>query len=378
MKPRRFENQQQVQQHNSFKQFQRWRSERSNKIKSKDYSYTVPNVAPDLHYLHHNRKHPSVTWVGHSTFLIQMAGLNIVTDPVWSGNMAFEKRLAPPGIPISDMPPVDVVLISHSHYDHLNINSLRKLGGGKQILVPAGLASKLKLKGFRRIKELHWWESVHIHGVKFTFVPSQHWTRRNPWDMNSSHWGGWVMEPYAAMPSRSGDHSHEQAQLHGLGGSASVAERKQQTVGAPNAASTAAKAAEEVDRLGHTDGAGHAARPIAGIAPTVYFAGDSGYFPGFKDIGRKFQIDVALMPIGAYEPEWFMGPQHVTPEQSLQAFEDVEARFFVPMHYGAFKLADDTPREALDRLEACRDSRCIEKERIVVLPHGECWRLAGL
>lgn len=93
MKPRRFENQQQVEQHNSFKQFQRWRSERSNKIKSKDYSYTVPNVAPDLHYLHHNRKHPSVTWVGHSTFLIQMAGLNIVTDPVWSGNMAFEKGL---------------------------------------------------------------------------------------------------------------------------------------------------------------------------------------------------------------------------------------------------------------------------------------------
>lgn len=213
----------------------------------------------------------------------------------------------------------------------MNINSLRKLGGVKQILVPAGLAGKLKLKGFRRIKELHWWESVHIHGVKFTFVPSQHWTRRNPWDTNSSHWGGWVMEPYATMPSGSGDHSHEQVQLHGMGGSASVAEREQQTVEAPEAkAAEAAKASVGVERPGHSHGPGHAARPVAGIAPTVYFAGDSGYFPGFKDIGRKFHIDVALMPIGAYEPEWFMGPQHVTPEESLQAFEDVEAKFLCP------------------------------------------------
>ncbi|MGM0883425.1 MAG: MBL fold metallo-hydrolase [Bacillota bacterium] len=332
MRLKRFVNLNPIEQHNSFKQFKRWRQERIRRLKMKDYSFAVPNVEPDIAYLQNNRKRPSITWVGHSTFLIQLEGLNIITDPVWSGQMAFQKRLAPPGIPIDDVPPIDVVLISHSHYDHLNINSLRKLAGTKQLLVPAGLSTKLRMKGFTRIKELHWWESTYIQGVKFTFVPSQHWTRRNPWDMNSSHWGGWVMEPSA---SRSG-----------------------RVEGRP--------AVEP-----------WAERPIVSAAPTIYFAGDSGYFQGFKEIGRRFPIDVALMPIGAYEPEWFMGPSHITPEQAIQAFEDTGAKWFVPMHYGAFKLADDTPREALDRLETERCKRCIEDERIIVLPHGETWRLSG-
>ncbi|GGG63114.1 MBL fold metallo-hydrolase [Paenibacillus radicis (ex Gao et al. 2016)] len=340
MRPKKFVNIEPIEQHNSFKQFTRWRQERMNRVKQKDYSYTVPNVKPELSFLHNCRSHkqPSITWVGHSTFLLQVAGLNLITDPVWSGQMAFQKRLAPPGIPIEDVPPIDVVLISHSHYDHLNIQSLRRLGGRKQLLVPAGLSSKLKLKGFANVKELHWWESVHIHGVKFTFVPSQHWTRRNPWDSNSSHWGGWVIEPYASsMPNSAGS----------------------------------------TDESGAGQAAGATGRPLVCEAPTIYFAGDSGYFQGFKEIGRRFDIDVALMPIGAYEPEWFMGPQHVTPEEALQAFEDTGAKWFVPMHYGAFKLADDTPREALDRLEAERAAREIEEERIVVLPHGETWKLAG-
>lgn len=337
MGPKKFANIDPIRQHNSFKQFKRWRQERLTKLKLKDYSYAVPNVQPDLHFLHNNRKHPSITWVGHSTFLIQLAGLNIVTDPVWSGKMAFQKRLAPPGIPIEDVPAVDVVLISHSHYDHLNIQSLRRLGGRKQLLVPAGLSSKLKMKGFNNVKELHWWESVHIHGIKFTFVPSQHWTRRNPWDTNSSHWGGWIIEPYATA--------------------------------------TGAKQ-QQNDQASPASAAPHG-WPIVSEAPTVYFAGDSGYFKGFKEIGSRYRIDVALMPIGAYEPEWFMGPQHVTPEQSLQAFEDTGSEWFVPMHYGAFKLADDTPREALDRLENARMARGIAEDRIVVLPHGETWRLAG-
>src|SRR5690606_2112239 len=96
------------------------------------------------------------------------------------------------------------------------------------------------------------------------------------------------------------------------------------------------------------------ARPVVSQNPTIYFAGDSGYFRGFADIGKRFAIDAAMMPIGAYEPEWFMGPQHVSPEEALQAYLDTEAAWFVPMHYGSFKLADDTPREALDRLEAGR------------------------
>lgn len=327
MRVRKFDNLEPVKQQNSFRQFNRWRQERIRKLREKDYSYSVPNVEPDLSYLHNNRKHPSITWIGHSTFLIQLGGLNMMTDPVWAGQMAFQKRLAPPGIPIEDVPPVDVVLISHSHYDHLHINSLRKLAGSKQLLVPAGLGTKLRLKGFTRVKELHWWQSVSMGGVTFTFVPSQHWTRRNPWDRNSSHWGGWIIEPQAA-----------------------------------------AEAPDDKPDAG--------ARPYVSDSPTIYFAGDSGYFNGFKEVGKRYAIDVALMPIGAYEPEWFMGPQHVTPEEALQAFEDTGAAWFVPMHYGAFKLADDTPREALDRLEAGRRSRRLEQERLVILPHGETWKLA--
>lgn len=288
-------------------QIGRWSQERLGRIRaSRDYSRCIPNTHPDLVFLQNNRNEPSITWIGHSTFLIQMNGLNIVTDPVWSMRMAMQKRLAPPGINITDMPETDVVLISHSHYDHLHMGSLRRLPGRKRMLVPVGLKSKLGLRGFRDVAEFHWWEHELHRGVKITFVPAQHWTRRNPWDKNLSHWGGWVMQP--------------------------------------------------------------------DNGPTVYFAGDSGYFRGFSDIGRKFNIDIALMPIGAYDPEWFMAAQHVNPEESLQAFLDLGAKYFVPMHYGAFKLADDTPQEALERLETARQAKGISKDRMFLLQHGETMR----
>ncbi|AZN39994.1 MBL fold metallo-hydrolase [Paenibacillus albus] len=287
----------------TFKEVRQWRRERGGKMKQKDYSYTVPVVEPDLKFLHANKTIPSLTWIGHSTFLIQHSGLNILTDPIWAEQLAFQRRMVKPGIEISDVPPIDIVLISHSHYDHLNIKSLKELPGSITIIAPIGLADKLRRKGFSSLIELDWWESATINGVKFTFVPSQHWTRRTLTDTNSSHWGGYVIE----------------------------------------------RANE----------------------PTFYFAGDSGYFEGFKEIGSRFQIDVALMPIGAYDPEWFMGPQHVTPEEALQAFLDVRARVFVPMHYGSYRLADDTPKEALDRLHAEHRRLKLPSETLMIMPHGE-------
>lgn len=289
--------------------FARWGQERINRRRAKDYTECVPNASPDLPFLQQNRSEPTITWIGHSTFLIQMSGLNIVTDPVWARRMAFQKRLSPPGIELSDMPPVDVVLVSHSHYDHLHVTSLRRLRGAKKLIVPAGLRKKLLLKGFRQVEELNWWEETTYHGVKFTFVPAQHWARRNPWDTNNSHWGGWVLES-----------------PHG---------------------------------------------------PTFYFGGDSGYFRGFEEIGRRFDVDVAMLPIGAYDPEWFMSEEHMSPEEALQAFTDVGANYFVPMHYGAFKLADDTPKEALDRLEAERLRLGIPDNRMFVLHHGETMRFVA-
>ncbi|BBH21866.1 membrane protein [Paenibacillus baekrokdamisoli] len=327
----------------SFKELRQWRRERAVKMKLKDYSFAVPAVKPDIAYLQENKHQPSLTWIGHSTFLIQHSGLNIITDPVWAEKLGFQKRLSQPGLPITDIPPIDVVLISHSHYDHLHIGSLKQLSGGKTLIVPIGLADKMRSKGFSSVIELDWWESATIGGVEFTFVPSQHWTRRTLLDMNRSHWGGYII-------NSSSEYDVMKAAAKASITSANTI--KVQLTANDNSTSTS-----------------------LGECPTIYFAGDSGYFDGFKQIGERFRIDIALMPIGAYDPEWFMGPQHVTPEQALQAFEDTGAGWFVPMHYGSFRLADDTPREALDRLEAERAKRQIVPARVVKLQHGETWRL---
>lgn len=266
----------------SMADLRRWQKERRGKVK--DFSYAVPRVTPDTDLLASNRDKPSVTFVGHSTFLIQLGGLNIVTDPVWATRMGFGSRLTAPGVPLASLPPIDVVVLSHAHYDHLHLGSLRRLPGDFTVLAPEGLGGWLNRKGFARVQELPWWGETQLGGVSFAFVPAKHWTRRTPWDTNTSHWGGWMM-------------------THGA------------------------------DRL--------------------YFAGDSGYADFFKEIGAKFgKIRVALVPIGAYEPEWFMHDSHMTPEEAIRTFLDVRAEFFVPMHYDAFHLADDTPKEALDRLHA--------------------------
>lgn len=299
----------------TLKQFRQWREER--RRKNKDYSFVIPHSPPQLDYLRKNRRETSITWVGHSTFFIQYKGLNIVTDPVWALRLGVQRRITAPGIPIEDIPSIDVILISHSHYDHMHISSIRRLyGDNTQIFVPVGLGQKLIRKGFRRTHELSWWEHTQIGNVKVSFVPTQHWTRRTLFDTNTSHWGGYVLEP---------------------------------------------------------------ANKEKGEKPQViYFAGDSGYFRGFAEIGERFEIDVALLPIGAYEPEWFMTSQHTTPEEALQAFVDVKGKLMVPMHFGTFRLADDTAREALDRLEAERKRRGISTDAIRVLHHGETLRLPRL
>ncbi|WP_028593357.1 MBL fold metallo-hydrolase [Paenibacillus assamensis] len=342
---RKYHNMDNVMTEKTWKQFKRWRSERRLRLRKKDYSYVIPHVEPNLAALNDNRSNTTITWIGHSTFLLQIGGLNIVTDPVWAMKMALEKRLSPPGIPIQDMPELDVVLISHSHYDHLHVASLRQLVTEQTIIiVPAGLKGKLARKGFRNIMELKWWESIQVDQVSITFVPAQHWTRRSLTDMNRSHWGGYVLE-------RGGDVDENEPFAN--------LDRSEETV--EKRISYKTDAAKHVDDVS-----------------TLYFAGDSGYFRGFKEIGERFDIDVALMPIGAYEPEWFMNAQHVNPEEALQAFLDVRAKLMIPMHYGAFKLADDTPKEAIDRLMAERERLGIEPERVRLLMLGDMWEGAQL
>lgn len=314
----RYNNMDNVSTDKTLKQFRQWRQER--RQKKKDYSFQIPNMPPDLEYLHGNRQDTSITWIGHSTFFIQYEGLNILTDPVWAKRMGFERRLGAPGLLIEDVPPVDIILISHSHYDHMHMASIRKLyRAGTTLIVPVGLRAKMVRKGFHNCRELKWWEHVVIGQVKISFVPTQHWTRRTPFDTNTSHWGGFVLEP------------HETGEAGSAG-------------------------AEDGTRM---------------LPPNVYFAGDSGYFAGFQEIGRRFNLHVALMPIGAYEPEWFMTSQHVNPEEALQAFLNVGADMMIPMHYGTFRLADDTAREALDRMEAERVRLGLSEERIKVMHYGE-------
>lgn len=289
----------------TWRELLKWREER--KRKKKDLSFTVPRESqPDIAFLLENRTETVVVWIGHSTFLLQIGGLNILTDPVWSTNSPYMRRLSPPGLLPDQLPPIDAVVISHAHYDHLQFSSLRKIPGNPHYYVPAGLAGKMARKGFTPVQELNWWESAEQNVVRLHFVPAQHWSRRTPWDTNTSHWGGWVIE---------------------------------------------------------------------GGGETVYFVGDSGYFRGFRDIGERFSVDVALMPIGAYEPEWFMGPQHVTPEEAVKAFLDVKAGLFIPMHYGAFRLADDTPKEALDRLFAAWEARGLPAGQLKIPKLGELVRV---
>ncbi len=296
----------------TWKEIRRWQQERKGKVK--DLSLRIGQAEyKQQELLMNNRSDTTITWIGHSTFLLQVAGMTIVTDPVWANRMGFARRLEAPGLTLDEIPPVDIVLLSHSHYDHLHVGSLRKLKGSPVALVPEGLGRKMRRLGLSTVHELPWWEKTTVGPLEFHFVPAQHWTRRTLTDTNKSPWGVWVIN----------------------------------------------RSAELLE-----DGAVN--------NDAIYFAGDSGYFQGFRDIGARFPgIRYALMPIGAYEPEWFMGMQHVTPEEAIQAFLDVGAETFIPMHYGAFRLADDTPQEALDRLLADWRRRELDSSRLKMLKHGE-------
>jgi len=260
----------------------RWSQER--RSKQKDLSVQLQQCeSKQISELHRNDKKLSITWIGHSTFLIQINGVNILTDPVWSPSMATQKRLTEPGLATTELPTIDVVLISHGHYDHLDFSSIRRLPGNPLFLVPSGLKKAFLLRGYKNVIEANWYEGFVDSGLKLTFVPAQHWTRRTISDTNTSHWGGWMIKDLQTKK-------------------------------------------------------------------TIYFVGDTGYFSGFKEIAKRFSIDYVLMPIGAFEPEWFMKDSHINPEDSIKAFLELNGTYFIPMHYGAYRLADDTGPEALNRL----------------------------
>lgn len=293
-------------------------------------SRPTPRVPPDLEFIAANaaptRMTPAVTWLGHSTALAQFGGLNVLTDPVFSeraspSSAVGPKRAQPPGLALAQLPRIDVVLISHNHYDHLDEASVRALaaqpGGSPLFVVPLGLKAWFAARGIARVEELDWWDTLLLPGgsapVEVVLTPAQHWSARTLTDRMQTLWGGFAV-----------------------------------------------------------------------FAPDCHFiyTGDTGYSPDFVEIRRRFAarqqgagFDLALIPIGAYEPRWFMRDQHVNPAEAVQIHEDLGAQRSLGVHWGTFNLTDealDEPPQALDR---ARSARGLTVDDFFVLAVGETRRI---
>jgi len=253
-----------------------------------------------------DRSELGVTFIGHSSFFLQIAGKNILVDPNFARWIFVLKRLRRPGLRLRDLPPIDAVLVSHAHFDHLHRPSLRAIArltrwhSGKRpmIIVPRQVRDLVSDLGYGPIVELEWWEQLRLGHLEITHVPARHWGARMVRDMHRGY-GGYVL--------KAGDHS-------------------------------------------------------------LYHAGDTAYFDGFREIGERLGPEVALLPIGAYHPASYRSV-HTSPEDAVQAFVDLGARCMVPMHYGTFRLSHEPVEEPLQRLKLEAKRRRIEK-RICVLEEG--------
>jgi L-ascorbate metabolism protein UlaG (beta-lactamase superfamily) len=274
-----------------------------------DPSYRTPRRDNDGAAL--NATEPHLTWIGHATLVLRLGGALIATDPVFAPRMGPSRRLVPPGVAPSRLPPVDLVTVSHSHYDHMDLPSLRTLAGrGSPVfVVPKDNGRLLRDAGIQQVIELGWWESTEVRGVRVTCVPAQHWSMRVPWDRNTRLWGGFLYE-----------------------------------------------AAEGV----------------------AYHAGDTAFSEDvFRAIGQRSPpIDWAMLPIGAYDPNWFMASQHMGPEEAGSAWELLGARVLVAMHWGTFRLTDEPTGEPPERAKAWFRARGHDPGRLWILDVGETRELA--
>tara|TARA_X000001036_G_scaffold293456_1_gene272721 strand:- start:92 stop:1060 length:969 start_codon:yes stop_codon:yes gene_type:complete len=248
-------------------------------------------------------------WIGHSTFLIKKNNLVILTDPVFSERASpFKrlgpKRLIPPAISLNELPKIDVVTISHNHYDHLDIRSLKKLSKLNPnliFLIPKGDIDIFNKKNIDNVKEFVWWEEISIDDFIFTFTPVQHWSARGLFDRNESLWGGWFI--------KSNDYS-------------------------------------------------------------LYHAGDTGYSNDFIETQKRLgSPKYAFLPIGAYDPEWFMAASHVNPEDSIRIMKDLGAEFSFGMHWGTFTLTAEDTLEPPQRLKEALNNDKLDN--FITLKPGE-------
>jgi len=252
-----------------------------------------------------------VTLINHSTVLLQQGGINILTDPIWSERASPVKWAGPrrrrePGVRWEDLPRIDIVLVSHNHYDHLDLESLERLAEPLQseFVVPTGVGTLLRLKRIAPVHELDWGESLSLAGAVIHCVPAMHFSARGLFDRNRTLWCGFVIE---------------------------------------------------------------------GAGRLIYFAGDTGFGTHFAQIRERFgSPEVALLPIGAYAPRWFMSPIHMAPEEAVRAHSILGARTSIAIHHGTFQMAD----EGIDTPE--RDLReCGAGDSFVVLANGQSISING-
>ena len=240
-----------------------------------------------------------LTWIGHASFLVQTRGQNLLIDPNWAKWLKVIKRVRHPGVELHHLPDIDLVLVTHAHFDHLDRKTLREVAADQPIVVPFEVGNLVHDLGFRSVHELQYWETIEHGPLKITFTPCHHWGARVLHDTHRG-FGGFVIE---------------------AGGR------------------------------------------------SIFHCGDTAYFDGFKEIGQRHAIDLALLPIGAYEPPSGRDV-HMNPEEAIQAFVDLGARRMVPMHYGTFRLSYEPLHEPPERLIACARRHGME-DSVFMMKEGE-------
>lgn len=220
-----------------------------------------------------------LTWIGHASFLLQMPGLNLLIDPNWANWLLVIRRLRHAGMELHHLPNIDLVLITHAHFDHLNRRTLKKVAAQQPIVVPHGVGDLVHGLGFEQVREMNWWDKWVFRDLQITFTPANHWGARKLLDRHRGY-GGYVF----GWQGRS-----------------------------------------------------------------IYHAGDSAYFDGFSEIGRRFAPEISMLPIGAYENP-SSRDHHISPEQAVEAFRELRSNVLIPMHFGTYRLSYERNHEPPQRL----------------------------